>query len=474
MIEYCAARFGQLSIWAKCFWVVYFVTVCLPLHASNNFLSWVSIRGTYTYMHVMLLLLLMFACARRYWNARLTLANVLCTTFIFLQVIAFVMSTAGAHDVLWDFGRYVLAILFLILARTRRFGKVDLRFFLYISLLATFVNCCINLLMDVTQWNVWGLLYFNFDNRTGGGYYNLLVFLIPFALYSLLDERGGVRLPFFLAFSAIAFACMLYAKSRSVMLLTVIGCAVVVLDIMFNVHSKTFGLHLLEGLFIIALAIVGIHAFLNSDYDIARHITTATGSLTDNSDTLFTRILTAQYYMRQMLENPLGKGFGAQMMKFYDAGVWDYASVADEIDNAPVTFGYHVGIIALAVYIILLLSPFVGIARAKGAGKDLKVVLAACYALILVATAILTSQCIHSYSIVAFIWSFIGLTLDETPLSLINEAALDDTEESRLKNRGRFLATKESDVYRYHGVVANGTSLHTTSNCVAGGIRTVL
>lgn len=466
MIEYCSSRFRQLGTWAKCFWVVYFVTVCLPLHASNNFLGWVTVGGTYTYMHVALLLLLVFACVRQYSDARLTIANIICVAFVFLQLIALLMSGAGTHDVLWDFGRYLLAILFLILARTRRFGRVDLRFFLYLSLMAAFVNCCINLFMDATRWSVWGLIYFNFDNRTGGGYYNLLVFLIPYALYSLLDEKGGVRLPFFLTFAVIAFVCMLYAKSRSVMLLTLIGCAVVVLVILLDVHSKKFGLHLLEGLFIMALAVAGIYLFLNSDNDVARHIMTATGSLTDNSDTLYTRILTAQYYLQQMMENPLGQGFGAQMMKFYDAGVWDYASVADEIDNAPVTFGYHIGIVGLAVYLVLLLSPFVSIVRTKGAGKGLKVILVTCYGLILVATALLTSQCIHSYPIVAFIWTFIGLNLDGTPLSAEQEFASTETDGLRLNDR-RHPSSPGADGSGRPGFAAYGTSRHSAKRSLA-------
>lgn len=432
MIEYCATCFRQLGVWAKCFWIVYFVTVSLPLHASNNFLAWVTIGGTYTYMHLILLFLLVIASIRQYWNAKLTPANILCIAFIFFQVVALVQSDSGAHDVLWDFGRYLLAILFLILARTRRFGEVDLRFFLYFSLMAAFVNCCINLIMNVTQWSVWGLLYFNFDKRTGGGYYNLLVFLIPYALYSLLNDRDGVRPSFFFAFVVIAFACMLYAKSRTLILLTVIGCMVAVLVVLFDVRSKNFGPHLLESLFIISLAVVGMYYFLNSDNDVAQHITTATGSLTDNSDTLYTRILTAHYYVQQMIENPFGKGFGAQMMKFYDAGAWDYASVADEIDNAPVTFGYHIGIIGFIVYFFILLSPFFSSIRMKGSDRGVKVVLATSYGLILIATALLTSQCIHNYPIVAFIWTFIGLTLDGTPLSAGRDSASDDADGTEL------------------------------------------
>ena len=423
MIEYCSNRFKQLGTWAKCFWIVYFITVCLPLHASNNFLAWVTIGGSYTYMHLLLLLLLVGACIRRYGDARLTPSNLLCMVFILFQVIALVGNSSGVHDALSDFGRYLLSILFLILARTKRFGMVNLRFFLYLSAMAMFVNCCINLFMNITRWSVWGLLYFNFDNRTGGGYYNLLVFLVPLALYSLLNERGGVHFPFFFAFAIISFVCMLYAKSRTLMILTLIGCTVVVLVTLLDLRSEKSGLHLLEGIFIIVLTGLGIHIFLYSDNDVARHIMTATGSLTDNSDTLYTRILTAQYYVQQMIEHPLGKGFGAQMMKFSDAGVWDYASVAYEIDNAPLTFGYHAGVFGFIVYILILLSPFVGIIRIKDASKGFKIVVATSYGLILVATALLTSQCIHNYPVVAFIWTFVGLNLDGTSISAGKEFA---------------------------------------------------
>ena len=68
----------------------------------------------------------------------------------------------------------------------------------------------------------------------------------------------------------------------------------------------------------------------------------------------------------------------------------------------------------------------------KGSDRGVKVVLATSYGLILIATALLTSQCIHNYPIVAFIWTFIGLTLDGTPLSAGRDSASDDADGTEL------------------------------------------
>lgn len=416
MFSYCASKLREMSPWAKCFWAAYFITVALPLHASNNFLSWITIGGSYTYIHIMLLVLLVIACIRSYSSARITLANCLCVVFIFLQCIALFISGAGMRAALSDFGRYLLAILFLVLGRTRRFGKVDLRFFLYLSLIAVFFNCCINVVMNVTQWQVWGLVYFNSDLRTGGGYYNLLVFLIPYALFCLLNDQGKVNLSFFIALVAVAFIGVLYAKSRSTLIVTVIGCLAVLLIDLFNVRSRHFAVHLLEGLVIVAFGFVILSEFISGGSDLAKRFLDMSASLTNNSDTLYTRIITSQYYWDQIQNVPFGQGFGTTMMKLYDLGAWDYQTVAYEIDNAPVTFGYHVGILGLIVYVFMLfVAPIVGVARARDMGNGFKAVLVVCYLMLLFVTGILTSQCIHCYPVVAFVWTFIGLALDKTP-----------------------------------------------------------
>jgi len=405
---------------------VYFITVALPLHASNNFLSWITIGGSYTYIHVALLVLLVHACVRSYSNARITLVNCLCVVFILLQGIALLTGGADMRAALSDFGRYLLAVLFLVLSRTRRFGKADLRFFLYLSLIAILFNCCINVVMNVTQWQVWGLVYFNSDLRTGGGYYSLLIFLIPYALFCLLNDQRKVGPIFFMALVTVAFIGVLFAKSRSTLLFTAIGCLAVLLVNLFNVRSRSFASHLLEGFIIAVLGFVFFSVFMSGGSDLAQRFLNTSASLTDNSDTLYTRVITSQYYLNQILNSPLGQGFGASMMKLYNLGAWDYQTLAYEIDNAPITFGYHVGILGLISYIFMLVSPIVGVARVRDAGKDRKIALIICYSMLLFATGILTSQCIHSYPVVAFVWTFIGLTLDKTTFEESEAALIED------------------------------------------------
>lgn len=416
MLEYCSNCYKGLTTYGKLFWITYFITVSLPLHSSNNFLAWITVRSSYTWIHLLLLGLVMIACLRPLGTGRVNFVNVLCALFVAVQFFALVLGVKSNTDgVFVDFGRFLLALLFLLLARTKRFGEIDLRFFFYLTLMATLVNCCISVVMNTTKWSIWGLMYFNYDNRNGGGYINLLCFMIPYALHCVLNDDKKVKWSFFIALLITGFIAMLYAKSRTVILLAAAGCCAVLALNIINVKGKSYGYRLLASVTVIFFGVFLVGAFLGGSSDLADHILSGTGSVTDNSDTLYTRILTSSYYIGQILDSPFGTGFGSSMMLFNDAGVWDYKSVGYNIDNAPVTFGYKTGVIGLIVYFLITLAPFVSLCKSKQIPKNQKFVISVCYALVLVATYLMTSQCIHNYPVVAFFWTFIGLMFAKTP-----------------------------------------------------------
>ena len=421
MVEYCRERLRGMETWAKVFWAVYFITVSLPLHSSNNFLTWITIGGPYTFIHVVLFVLVAVACAKPLGNGRVNWANVLCVAFILGQLVPLVIGVRayGMVQVLSDFGRYLLAILFLIGVRTRRFGKADLQLFLYLSMMAMFVNCCINVVMDVTGWSVWGLRPFFSENRLGGGYFNLVTFLAPYALYCVLNDGGRVKWWFFAVFVAVAFVGLLYAKSRTPILLMVIGCIVALVVNILNVRGRNYGFRLVATIVFGAIGVVFVGAFLNGGSDLSQRILAfdAGSALTSSSESLLTRLTTWQYYWGRILANPIGYGYGAEMITFSNSGYMMFdAARSYQVDNALATVGYHGGLFVMALYVILVGAPFVTLARSRGIAKARKVVLMVCYALLLFATFLTTSQCIHTYPVVAFVWTFIGLTLDMTPL----------------------------------------------------------
>ncbi|WP_322354174.1 O-antigen ligase family protein [Paratractidigestivibacter sp.] len=417
---------------------MYFATVSLPLHSSNNFLAWITIGGSYTIVHVVLLTLVAVACIRSLGNGRVNWANAFCVVFVFGHLMALMMGVRayGLHQALLDFGRYLLAILFLVGARTRRFGKADLQFFLYLSMMAMFVNCCINVVMDVTGWSVWGLQAFFSENRLGGGYFSLVAFFIPYALYCVLNDDECVKLWFFAAFLAVAFVGLLYAKSRTPLLLMTVGCIVALAVNILNVRGRNYGLRLVATIALGWIGIAFVGTFLSSSSDLAqRMLMIGSGSsLMSTSGSLLNRLITWQYYWGRILANPMGYGYGAQMIGFSNSGDMVLDAMSFEVDSALHTVGYHGGLFGMALYVILVGSPFVALIRSRGMGKARKAVLMACYALLLFGVFLMTSQCIHNYPVVAFVWTFIGLTLDMTPFcETADEAPPTDTRREGLR-----------------------------------------
>ena len=436
MLEYCSTCFRRMTPYGKLFWVVLFVTVALPLHASNNFLAWITVRSSYTWIHLVLLGLFFVACLRPLGNGRVNVVNFLCLAFVAVQLLAVLTGFKyNGSGLSLDLGRYLLAVLFLALARTKRFGEVDLMFFFYMSLMAMLVNCCISVVMNTTKWSIWGLLYFNYDNRNGGGHINLLSFMIPYALHCVLNDGKKVKWSFFIALLVMGFITMLYAKSRTVIMLAAAGCCAVLALNIINVKGRTYGYRFLASVTVLFFGVFLVGAFLGGSSDLADHILSGTGSVTDNSDTLFTRILTSSYYLERIIENPLGCGFGSTMMLFNDVGVWDYKSIGYNIDNAPVTFGYKTGLVGLIVYLLMTLAPFVLLFKSKAVPKNQKFVISICYALVLIATYLMTAQCIHNYPVVAFLWTFIGLMLAGTPYSLESPGDSDGSPKGELRIR---------------------------------------
>ena len=177
------------------FWIIFFVMIALPLHASNKLISYLSITGMVSIFHVLLGGMLIYAFAVAIKSHKISIGK--SSILIYLLGLALIGTfvngiknhPANINNVIGDFTMYFLSYSILCITNSRIFKNVDLRWFLKATFYAMTICLTINVLMYVTSgFSFWGVSKFN-GGRFGGGYVSLIVVTVLYGLYDFLYEK---------------------------------------------------------------------------------------------------------------------------------------------------------------------------------------------------------------------------------------------------------------------------------------------
>lgn len=399
---------------SEMFWTTYFLLIALPLHGSNRLMSDLTVYANLTVFHGFLACILLHSFVRKgraAFRFRMDAVGWIYLLYFGLlagSVLNGFLKGNSLRDVTTDIAPFALQILLFLclqLDEVKRKSPVEL---IVLTSKALAVNCVFNLVMYATKdWALWGLESFN-EGRYGGNYYTLLIVAVPFAFFSLYNRRNYLKPGVVAVLVAAGALGSLLLTSRTHVAFALAGCLAVCLTGFWerdaNLRRAKIMINLAMGILLAGLVVA------TQTSDLALFERFRMTNLLGSSDTGSSRIAIAGHYLPILLNHPEGLGFGT-IMPTVDpiVGVVHNNPLRYYVDNALITMSYKAGIIATTLYLMILLTPLIMFRKAFRLDKAMKYSLYTFYALLLIASVVLTSQSIHAVAVSAFLAALCGL-----------------------------------------------------------------
>ena len=392
------------------FWIIFFVMIALPLHASNRLISYLSITGMVSIFHVLLGGMLIYAFAAAIKSHRISIAKNSLLIYIFgVSLIVTLIRGIENHpgninNVIGDFSMYFLSYAILSIINSRLFESVDLRWFLRITFYAMTICLTINVLMYATSgFSFWGVSAFN-GGRFGGGYVSLIVVTVLYGLYDFLYEKT-ISTKIFIYHIVFAIISSLLAQSRTHIILCAVGCVLLLIPFWGKLSSKT----LFKVAIVLAVVTVGSAIFLSGNSELVQRLLNM--DITSKTETTASRVTTWIFYWNRIKQNLTGTGFGEIMYFINPSMTYALDTATYYVDCSFAVILYKGGwIFGLLYFLFVFRSVYINFILSKKTKDKLYTFTGVLLLMLVVSTMLMTAQVIHTYAINTFVWTLIGIT----------------------------------------------------------------
>lgn len=394
----------------KLFWIIFFVMIALPLHASNKLISYLSITGMVSIFHVLLGGMLIYAFAVVIKSHRISITKNSLLIYIFgVSLIVTLIRGIENHpgninNVIGDFSMYFLSYTILSIINSRLFESIDLRWVLKITFYAMTICLTINVLMYVTSgFSFWGVSTFN-GGRFGGGYVSLIVVTVLYGLYDFLYEKT-ISTKMFIYHIVVAIISSLLAQSRTHIILCAAGCILLLIPVWKKISSTT----VLKVSIVLVIVVIGSMVFLAGNSELVQRLLNM--DITSKTETTASRMITWTFYWNRIRQNPMGTGFGETMYFINPSMTYALDTATYYVDNAFAVVLYKGGwFFGVLYFMFIFRTVYINIIQSKRSGDKLYALVSVLLLMLVVSTMLMTSQVIHTYAINTFVWTLIGLS----------------------------------------------------------------
>lgn len=396
-------------------WSVIFIMMALPLHASNKILKYLSISGMISIFHLALVLLIILG----WYGARVGIIKINKRSgLILLFVIAFIWAMVTGvirnnelRNVIGDSSMYLLAFAVFCLVSSPKTKALSLQDFLYLTYKAITISCVLSLIMYITRsWSFWGMQSFN-GGRYFGGYLSLLAVTIPYAVYDYFYIKK-IKIVHLIFHIGVALFCIMLAQSRTVVFSITIG----VLAVLIFGHKNLSLNSIAKFLGIIVIGLITVVILINSDSALMDRLLST--DLDNTSETTYARLYLYRYYVPSIFHQIMGFGFGGKMYFMTPQLNIIEETETYTVDSAILTAGYKGGILLLLIFLLACILPVLfSLSRYKKTKDIFYFCFGIWFMLLVFATVLITGQIIHTFAVLTFFWSVVGICLKEKNLS---------------------------------------------------------
>ena len=376
--------------------IIFILTVMLPIGADGyDWLDFMQVRYEVSILDILFTLTLICELIIYKPNFKVKVKKCFWLSVLFLNVFVFIYTVIKSYG-LYSYGtirdsfNYLMCLEFLITSVIIR-GK----------------GISYEDIMDMTGTGYMGftlitvityLSYGQIGKRIGGNCFSLSVVLIPYVVYKILQNKGETNKKSLAIIACFVINAIITQNRTAIFFVGTLVLYIVAVLMKNNISKKTIQKIILMGGFLL-ITILGL---VVAKSEIIVRITTG-GEI----DTFAGRVNTFNYYYDLIKKNPLGYGFGF-VMHFFTANNYQVSHETYQVDNALVVYGIKGGVIMLVLFSSLAILP---LKANLVCNFNEKKIFRCSYFLLLIATYFMTSQIIHGRATAMFIWSLVGLTI---------------------------------------------------------------
>ena len=375
--------------------IIFFLTLMLPFSEGYSILNGLSLSYGITILDVAFLIYILIAVIVYGLPRKIKKGKIFGYLLIFLLIITTIYILVQSYKVYGmsafrDSFNYLMCFFFLV-------GVFFLK------------DLSINEIMEITKKSYIGytiitiICYFLFlsqGERIGSNCFTLSIAVIPYAVKEVFERGKNKRQNIFLFFCFMANIVL--SQNRTNAVLTVIVSFYVAVSVAKQKLTKKMFNRLA---FLLAFFLVGLLIFYVSQTAFVERLLTGGGI-----DTMGGRMQTFIYYWSKFKENLNGYGFG-YVMHFVNEIGYVLPSETYQIDNAFIVYAIKGGVIYLLVNMLLVCMPFV---KRFYYGTEERKFWSVTYFALLVGASIMTSQLIQGRAIGMFIWTIIGMAIQNS------------------------------------------------------------
>ncbi len=405
------------------FWYAYFIIIALPLHQSNGLIRYLSITGMISVFHVIMILLTIYYLTHggiSKNNKCLNLVIILFLISIVLGVIMGVVNGNQINNILGDGGMYLLALMILVCASAKNVRQKNIHEFLSLTYKASSIMLIICVAMYITRdLSFWKMISFN-EGRYFGGFLSILIVTLPYGLYNYIHLKK-ISLWSLCCHVILGFFCMIVAQSRATIISSVLG----MMFVLYFGNRKITVRNIIQVVLFSIVALFGLSFFMRSSFDIVGRILST--DFSNRSETIYARFYLYQYYIKQIFENPFGKGFGSIMYFLTPQLTLMTNTGTYTIDAVLMAAGYKSGWLLFSVFAFSIFFQIVTMIKLYRNKHDkVYLIMLIAQSLFIASTGLITAQIIHTYTPLVYFWTFMGVCASKST-TLTGKSARSDS-----------------------------------------------
>ncbi|WP_068675283.1 hypothetical protein [Oceanobacillus sp. Castelsardo] len=401
----------------KLFCLYLFVNLSIPFNNYIHYklvLEWKGVETT-DILLLFLLILLVINFINIGVNIRFSkLDFIIAALFIFVVIYTFIGLQNNNEFLLSDVKTFIYFFINYVMFRSL-INKDN-----YLSVIKTFLNSSfvysivvlsLYLFMQDYLPYIYGeRLYAWWGNRITFSNTTLFILTIPLLLFVLIKN---VFPKYKLYFSIVLLSnviSLLLSQTRTLILLCIFNCLIVLLLLLY----KSYGQYRIN--WKLGLRLFGLLFFLTTTFIVSTYIGTSQEIISDivnrfqsNEGSLDVREISNEMAANEIERNPLGYGLGKELV-LYNVD-YTISSAGAFIDNIFYTLGVKVGVIGVLIFIIILLSIFIGFISNFRKNKLFMALLIILYLSFLITSAVLNAQIIYSVPVLIMFIMFITVPL---------------------------------------------------------------
>lgn len=325
-----------------------------------------------------------------------------------LYILGILWSLKNGYSFLQDFQKFFIALIWIYNTNYILEAK-DIILFIKKIVFCVFFNVIFSILMHWFGKYIPGLIRDDISGQYSNMYLSSMLnvyFIAIIFIFVLIVYKERIRVPKYYYITLIMSVSYMFllSQNRTIILICILAMIVMFCHSIFHTINRN-ALKKWGNIIFVAICgmVVMFFRLRNAQSEILGkfiNMISSANILIDKNDSVYTRINTIIYYMKEIIKNPLGYGYGKALPLINQFGRF-HGEDSLYTDNALINIGIKCGIVAMLIFTFVILYPIIN----NSVKNDMLIWSAKLiYILFVFATVIMTTQAINNYQVIIVFW----------------------------------------------------------------------